>query len=382
MRIRDLQRFFVYHSPEYPGFTCWCGLWSMPDSSIMCSFTQATGPLKGRPNAPPEVRERLDWPPPSHQAEFAETGESYDMTGLDLENVHLRSIDNGLTWDRTASDHFRTCMNGTTGEAETALPDGTLLRGVWGPYLPYDEVPYNGYMQRSRDEGRTWGDPEVIHSEKGYIFWPKRIRVLRDGRVLTGGGLFRLTEGNNTRYGWFRDSTMALFVSDDGGRSWSDPIDAVPASQDKKALGLSEEFDWAETDNGDLLLVMRADSNPAGPSRMQTRLLKRGHRWEPTEVQRAPFPHSGHPEVLMIDDGTILHVATSGISATVDEGKTWEDLELDDGLVELRKERATPYYPKSIQTNNGEVLVIGHVGGDNGYGIIDQSVIGLRFRLA
>jgi hypothetical protein len=30
---------------------------------------------------------------------------------------------------------------------------------------------------------------------------------------------------------------------------------------------------------------------------------------------------------------------------------------------------------------NGEILVVGHVGGDNGYGRVDQSVLSLRFRL-
>ena len=381
MKIKNLRRSFIYHSPQYPGYTCWCGLWNMPDSSVMCCFTQATGPFEGREKAPPEVRERLNWPPPSHQGEFGETGESYDMTGLDLENVHLRSRDFGDTWDWVASDHFTSCMNGITGEAETALPSGTILRGVWGAYLPYDEVPYDGYMQRSTDGGATWGNPETIYGRDGYLFWPKRIRTLRDGRILAGGGLFHVTPANDTRYGWFKDSTMALFVSADEGASWSGPIDAVPGSQKRDALGLSEEFDWAELDNGDLLLVMRADAAKGGPCRMQTRLTKAGDAWRPTTVTRAPFPHSGHPEVLGTRDGIVLHVATTGISWTRDAGAGWCDLILDDGLGKLRKESATGYYPKAVQMANGEVLVVGHVGGDNGYGIVDQSIIGQRLSL-
>ena len=97
MRVTDLRRNFIYHSPQYPGFTCWCGLWTMADHSVMCSFTQATGPFCGRPKAPDDVRRRLVWPPPGHQGEYAETNESYDMTGLDLENVQLRSTDFGDT---------------------------------------------------------------------------------------------------------------------------------------------------------------------------------------------------------------------------------------------------------------------------------------------
>ena len=48
MKIKNFRRVFIYHSPQYPGYTCWCGLWNMPDNSVMCCFTQATGPFKGR----------------------------------------------------------------------------------------------------------------------------------------------------------------------------------------------------------------------------------------------------------------------------------------------------------------------------------------------
>ena len=59
------------------------------------------------------------------------------MTGLDLRNVHLRSTDAGKTWKQVSADAFKSCMNGVSGEAETALADGTVIRGVFGFYLPY-----------------------------------------------------------------------------------------------------------------------------------------------------------------------------------------------------------------------------------------------------
>lgn len=370
MEARDLRRVFIYHSPQYPGFTCWCGLWSMPDGSVMCSFTQATGPFHGRPRAPEEVRRTLEWPPAGH-------GEEYDMTGLVLENVHLRSADSGQTWECVGRDAFRTCMNGTTGEAEESLPDGTILRGVWGRYLPYDESPQDGYMERSEDGGRTWSGPELINRDAGRMFWPKRIRVLRDGRVLTGGGLSRRHPDRDTRSGWGQDSAPALFASDDGGRSWGQPMAAVPEEQ-VRDFGLTEEFDWVELEGGDLFLVLRAGVEEG---RLQTRLRRSGNRWEPTAIEPAGLPHSGHPELLMMSDGRILHLATTGISCSCDEGRTWEDVILGDGLAEIRKESATPYYPKAIQLDDGEILVVGHVGGDNGYGCVDQSIVGLRLYL-
>ena len=371
MHGRDLRRFFLYHSPQYPGYTCWCGLWTQPDDSVMCSFTQATGPFKDRPRAPAAVRRTLDWPPAGH-------GEAYDMTGLRLENVHLRSTDLGATWALFSADPFTTCMNGTTGEAETALVDGTVLRGVWGRYLPYDEVPQDGYMERSTDGGRTWGGAEQVHRDEAFKFWPKRIRVLRDGRVLVGGGFHRLHPECDTRSHWTDDFFPALFVADADGRSWSNPIPVV-AEKERGDYALTEEFDWVELENGDLLVVLRAGVEEG---RLQTRLCRSGALWETTQVEPAGLPYSGHPELLQTTGGCALHVATTGISYTIDEGKTWHDLNLDDGLAELREERATPYYPKSVQLASGEILVVGHVGGDNGYGTVDQSIIGLRFFLS
>src|SRR5688572_6482436 len=185
MIVHDVKRTFIYHSPQRPRYTCWCGLWNMPDGSVMCSFHQATGPVEGRRKAPPEVRERLSWPPLWHPG-----GEAYDMTGLDFEVIHLRSFDYGDSWQPVSSEHFETCLNGFTCEPETALSDGSLLRGVWGPYLPYDDVPRTGYLQRSVDNGITWSKPQVIDDRPGVMFWPRRIRSLRDGRVLMGGGLY------------------------------------------------------------------------------------------------------------------------------------------------------------------------------------------------
>lgn len=47
--VIEHQRPTVYRSPQKPGFTSWVGAWTMPDASLMVSFTQATGPIEGRP---------------------------------------------------------------------------------------------------------------------------------------------------------------------------------------------------------------------------------------------------------------------------------------------------------------------------------------------
>ena len=174
----------IYHSPESPGYTCWTGAWRMPDGSLMVCFTQATGPAKGRPRAAKEILDRLNWPPGGDAR--------YDMTGLELRNVHVRSHDAGETWHVVSADPFRSPMNGVTGECETATREGTVIRGVWGFYLPFDrDVPRTGFLQHSTDGTRSWGKPEILLDPKTYTAWPKRIRQLRDGRLLITGGLAR-----------------------------------------------------------------------------------------------------------------------------------------------------------------------------------------------
>ena len=387
MKLHDLERIFVYHSPQYPGFTCWLGLWNMPDQSIMCSFIQATGPLTGRPKAPENVREYLTWPPTGH-------GDEYDMTGLDLRHVHLRSTDCARTWQLVSDDPFKSCMNGAPGETEEVIPDknatygGVILRGVWGPYLPYsDDVPNNGFLQRSADGSRTWGPPEIIYDKQGTTFWAKRLRPLRDGRMLAAGGLFFIHPQHNTRRGWFRDMTMALFVGDKNAGNWQGPISIIPDEQVGKFAG--EEFDWVELANGDLLCVLRTetgrtfDTHDLGQQRRITRLVRSGDTWQPTPVELAPFPHSGHPEMLQTPNGLTLHLATSGISTSADEGKSWTHFDLTPETTwHGWCYQGTPYYPKAVQMTDGRILVLGHVGGDDGYGTVDQAVVGMTFALS
>jgi hypothetical protein len=351
----------IYHSPQNPGFTSWVGAWTMPDRSLMTSFTQATGPVEGRRKAPKDVREKLNWPP-GPGPEF----EKYDMTGLDMRNVHLRSTDAGKTWKQVSADAFKTCMNGVSGEAETALADGTVVRGVFGFYLPYDpKLPKTGYLQRSRDGTRTWGKPEVLLDPKKYSAWPRRIRVLRDGRLIVLLGVAHVPAGRHTRRQFNKLVEPMLVVSADKGKTWKGPIGTAPTKQQG---GWTEELDVAELANGDLLCVFRR-ANDA--KRWQGVLKKSDTTWVPGKVGPSVLPHSGQPELLATREGPILHSATSGIHWTNDAGKTWHKLKIP----------GTAYYPRSVQAADGRIFVFGHVGGDDAYGKVDQSIVMDSFRL-
>src|SRR6478736_2105761 len=110
-------------------------------------------------------------------------------------------------------------MKGITGEAQTALADGTVIRGVFGSYLPYDpEVPKTGFLQRSSDGTRTWGKPEVLLDPKSDMTWPKRIRVLRDGRILVLLGEAHVPAGSRNREEYGKLVEPMLLVSADQGK--------------------------------------------------------------------------------------------------------------------------------------------------------------------
>lgn len=352
------ERRTIYHSPQSPGFTSWVGAWTMHDGSLMVSFTQATGPVEGRPQAPPEIQERLTWPPPGHPG--------YDMTGLDLQNVYLQSTDGGKTWRQVSADPFKSCMNGVTSEAQIGLADGTVLRGVFGFYLPYDpELPQTGFLQRSTDGTQTWSKPEVPLDAAQYSTWPRRLRVLRDGRILLLAGISHAAAGSQTRREFSAAVEPGMMVSSDQGRTWTGPAAAIPSDQ---AGGWTEEFDVAELANGDLLCIFRRASDD---KRWQSTLRKSGDTWLPSQAGPCELPHSGQPELLATREGPILHLATSGVHATLDAGKTWQKLDLP----------GTAYYPRSVQTRDGRILVFGHVGGDDAYGKADQSIVMDSFRL-
>ena len=360
----DHQRQTIYHSPQTPGFTSWVGAWTMPDGDLMVSFTQATGPIEGRPQALKDVQHRLTWPPAGHPG--------YDMTGTDLRNVYLRSSDGGKAWKQVSADPFKSCMNGVTGEPQTALADGTIIRGVWGYYLPYNpELPKTGYLERSTDGSKTWGKPEVLLDPEKYSAWPKRIRVLRDGRLIVLGGVAHVPANSRTRAEYNGLFEPLLMVSNDSGQTWQGPIPVVPSEH--RANWGGEEFDAAELPNGDLLCVFRrADPAKSGREVRWQGVLKKSHdTWIPGNVAAAPFPHSGHPELLATREGPILHVATSGIHATSDAGATWHKLDVP----------GTAYYPRAVQAADGRIVVVGHVGGDDAYGRVDQSIVMDSFRL-
>jgi len=355
---RGFSRRTIYHSPQTPGYTSWVGAWEMPDKSLMVCFTQATGPVKGRPLVAPALREKMGIP------------SGYDFLGLDQREIYLRSPDGGRQWDQVGFTSYEAVGASAYGGAATvALPDGTIIRRVNGWDLMQDPmVPHTAFLERSTDGGKTWGDRQVLLDPARFVYQLSRIRMLRDGRLLASGQSWAAPAGSSHQVLEKVRPSLLLMVSRDSGRTWQ-RHDVVPAEYRDVQW---DEWDFAEVPGGDLLAVFRRGDpdNPRREVRWQGLFKKKGDSWTLEKFRPAPFPHSGHPELLATREGVVLHIATTGIHWTADGGEHWTVLPVP-GFSGPYRSR---YYPRSLQTRDGRIYIFGHNGSDNRYGEADQSI--------
>ena len=328
-KVLNYQEKQIYHSPDTPGFTCWVEVWQMPNQGpIQCTFTQKTGPMDN------------------------------PVTSMPV----LQSNDKGQTWNRVAGDVPVGASHGMV-----VLSDGTIVRPVWN-----GDPNGAGYTQRSTDGGRTWDAPVHFVSSSQHRAWPTLIKPLSDGRLVLMAGI------------WLRDGTnepgekiqKTMFVSADRGKTWGSPIELMPLS-----VGNCEESDFAELPNGNLLWIHRTshakpDGSYSHSDRMQSITRKVGDTFVADPSSVLPWPHSGFPCVLMTHEGIILDLCNTGSHWSADNGATWHN------LTALGETLATHYYPRALQTTDGTIVIISHVGGDDVYGAVDQSIYQQTFRIS
>jgi len=337
----NFEQHAIYHSPQTPGYTAWCTLWKDHDGSLRLAFEQVTGPV-----AEPDKRKNVT-------VELVSTDQGKNWKKLREVPARAGTHDDHGIYAAPASSSF-------CGHGMAVLPDGALVTGLWA-----GGDRRNGYVQRSSDDGKTWSEPIYLLDPAQYKTYPTQIRRLHDGRLLLVAGVVKQADVNTAKF-----LRKQFFQSRDDGKTWS-PIWTMPAD-----VGLCEESDFAELENGDVLAVHRAehyDGNKYITSdRLQNIFHPAGDAWTIGSVQKSPFPHSGFPELLKLREGPILHIATDGVWWTADAGATWHRLDLP----------GSPYYPQAVQLEDGHLLVVGHHGGDNVYGSADQTIIQQTFRVA
>lgn len=118
-----------------------------------------------------------------------------------------RSADNGRTWSREWPYKSELLKLPSPYGRIVAAPNGNLLMSVYGtPRRKRKGVRDVCILLRSRDGGKTWGDESLVatgHNETSCVF-------LSGGRLLAAA---RSESGH-----------VATLFSDDGGRTWSKPL--------------------------------------------------------------------------------------------------------------------------------------------------------------
>ena len=190
------------------------------------------------------------------------------------------SDDNGATWTKPAKLEVGPLKFGSPYGKIVVVPDGTLLMPVYEWSHP-DDKRSASCLWRSRDNGRTWGDPSLIaenHNETTLLPMP-------DGRLLAF-----LRDGGGTHQAESRD----------GGRTWTEP---------KRVLASGRHpSDVIRLANGHLLMVTGHRVIPMGV--LAVRSTDAGASWD---VERRTLLEwqsgsgdCGYPSSAQLDDGTIV----------------------------------------------------------------------------
>ncbi len=238
-----------------------------------------------------------------------------DTNGPQWQNVKItgrvpamfvrRSTDHGRTWSKEWPYKSKLLALPSPFGRIIPAPDGTLLMGVYGtPRRPRKGCRDISLLLRSTDGGRTWGDESLVatgHNEIAYAF-------LAQGRLLAAA---RSESGH-----------VATLFSDDGGRTWSKPVQVTRDGE--------HPADLTVLASGAVQMTFGRRIRPMGAGVLLSR--DGGESWDTEhEVLLAGDGirngDLGYPSTVQLADGTIVTALyyASG-SETAGDWGNWGDI--------------------------------------------------------
>lgn len=214
----------------------------------------------------------------------------------------------------------------------TQLADGRLL----STYFTYASGGIGTYLVESSDAGVTWSTPRQLASSPYYVSSP--VRQLSDDRLALG--LYSEAIGQ-TAHG-------AVTLSNDGGTSWTSPIDIPNPS----GAYLDAETDLIELKNGNLWAIQRSSNSPAQSS-IST---DAGLNWSDSQslgfIAHSPYLlRTEHEGMILLgyrgfdDRGT----GYTALRYSLDECVSWSD--------PIAIDSYGGAYPSMVNLNDSSVLV-------------------------
>lgn len=309
---------------------------------------------------------------------------------------------------REESPPYQVISRGEAAGPYQAFPDvcrlknGDLLCVFYAGYghvsVPNKEWPKGGRvsMVRSKDEGKTWTQPEVLYDDEVDNRDP-HIAQMKDGTVICSffsyprlrtqvvlshdGGKTWETQAQTLIEDWacsapvreLRDGTYVLGVysegggkawggvvrSTDRGKTWSEPI----AIGKESGAYLDAETDVIQLRDGTLFAALRSSSVNMYYATSQDL----GLTWSPAQ----DIGFKGHaPHLTRLKTGEILlthRVPETSLHVSRDECKTWEGPYVLDNVGGA--------YPSTVELKDGTVLAIYYEEGEG------SAIRALRFRL-
>lgn len=243
----------------------------LKDGTLICAFSRTTWYQRGRVEEVCTVR--------SFDSGTTWESEPARITApwytADEKQKVIQVAGPKATTDPVAMDMEAVCASNSPVRE---LSDGTLILPCYGFLGTYRKgVYYSSGLVRSRDKGKTWGDPSIVAPSSPADLCEPDIVELEDKRLLC-----------------VMRPAMAQSFSADAGLTWTEPVDLVPFTRGHAPFLL-------KTGDGAILCGYR--ELPLGKTSVIVS-TDDGRTW--SRPLLIDYPGGAYPNLVELDDGKIL----------------------------------------------------------------------------